>query len=136
LSRNIQNDDHTHNRQRQQRPHIFTFHKFFRLVVYVWSPSTFLAFSISTQITGQAGHMPWGITLPWIMGATALRKQIQRKMCSIASPEFVSNGCGKSKHSTHRARNHQFFGSSSVADAGGILGQNAFLQWICFHGLK
>jgi hypothetical protein len=29
-------------------------------------------------------------------------------MCFIASPEFVSSGRDKSKHATHRARNHQF----------------------------
>ena len=42
LSRNIQNDDHAHNRQRQQRPHIFTFHKFLRFAVRVQTPPSVL----------------------------------------------------------------------------------------------
>jgi hypothetical protein len=81
----------------------------FSALLYVFSHrQRILAFSISTQITGRADHLPWGITLPLIMGATALRKRIQRKTCFIASLEFVSSGRGESNHATHPARNHQF----------------------------
>ena len=64
LPRNIQYDDQTHNRQQQQRPHIFTFHKFFRLVVCVWSPPTGSALQpFDSQTTGRAGLLLWGVTL-------------------------------------------------------------------------
>src|ERR1017187_9023540 len=81
----------------------------FSVLLFVFSRRQLvLAVSIFNQITCRADHLLWGITPPWIMGATALRKRIQRTMCFIASPEFVSSGRDKSKHSTHRARNHQF----------------------------
>jgi hypothetical protein len=65
LSRHIQNDDHAHNRQQQQRPHIFTFHKLFRLVVCVQSPPARCAIQpFGLQITGRADPLLWGKTLP------------------------------------------------------------------------
>jgi hypothetical protein len=69
LSRSIQNDDHAHDRQRQQRPHIFTFHNFFSVWLFVFGRhQRVLAFGISVHITGRADPLPWGVTLPWIMG--------------------------------------------------------------------
>jgi hypothetical protein len=94
---------------RDSSVHTFLLFINFSALLFVFScRQRVLAFSISVQITGRADHLPWGITLPWIMGATALRKRIQRKMCFIASPEFVSSGRGGSKHAAHPAHNHQF----------------------------
>src|ERR1035437_389711 len=79
-------------------------------------------------VTLRAGPIicQWGITLPWIMGATARRKWIQRKMCFIASPEFISSGRGESKHAAHRARDHQFFirANDAHGDATGLRGNH------------
>jgi hypothetical protein len=65
LSWNIQNDDHAHNRQRQQHPHIFTFHNFFHFVVCVQSPPTgFGVWTFGSQTTGRTDPLLWGVTLP------------------------------------------------------------------------
>lgn len=48
----------------------------------------------------------WGITRPWIMGATARRKQVEQMMCFIASPDlfqvFILNSMVVSPHCASR----------------------------------
>ena len=69
LSRNIQNDNQTHNRQWQQHSHIFNFHKLFRLVVCIQSPPMGSAIQpFDSQITGRADPLLWGKTLPRFEG--------------------------------------------------------------------
>src|ERR1035437_9032352 len=90
---------------RDSSVHTFLLFINFSALLFVFScRQRVLAFSISAQIPGRADHLPWGITLPWIMGAIALRKRIQRKMCSSTPPQFLSRGRGDSIFFSSRRR--------------------------------
>jgi SWI2/SNF2 ATPase-like protein len=77
-----------------------------RPVTYLFAP-----ISNSESPAGPRHASQWGKTLPWIVGATALRKRIQRKMCLFASPELISSAVAiPSTRHTERA----IISSSSV----------------------